>query len=98
LLTKISHRESYIWAASIFTSRGFDSTLVFPNLALEQFSVLYPFVDSLNHDMNAKVDWDMGSEAFTLNTYETLKQGEEIFNNYGSKGNEECACLVSYVE
>ncbi|KAF2812516.1 SET domain-containing protein [Mytilinidion resinicola] len=81
--------DSYVWAASIFTSRGFDSTLVFPNLELERFSVLYPFLDSLNHDSNARVDWDMRFDAFALSTYEPLKKGDEIFNNYGSKGNEE---------
>ncbi|KAF2493363.1 SET domain-containing protein [Lophium mytilinum] len=81
--------DSYVWAASMYTSRGFDSTLVFPNLELDRFSVLYPFLDSLNHDSNARVDWDMKSDAFTLSTHETLKKGDEIFNNYGSKGNEE---------
>lgn len=86
-----------MWAASIFTSRGFDSTLAFPNSGLDQFAVLYPVVDSLNHDSNAKVDWGMGLQAFTLSTFETLKVGQEVYNNYGSKGNEECGYNGSFI-
>lgn len=54
-------------------------------------AMLVPVVDLLNHSPTAKVTWS-GSGGFTLST--EGEAGQEIFNNYGQKGNEEL--LLAY--
>jgi len=42
-----------------------------------------------NHRSGAKVEWQLHGGAFSLCLKEKVKQGQQIFNNYGLKGNEE---------
>lgn len=54
--------------------------------------VLFPVVDILNHSVSAKVEWDFKPHAsFSLNLLEgdTFQTGQELFNNYAPKQNDE---------
>jgi hypothetical protein len=57
----------------------------------ESFPLLYPVIDYFNHRFGAKVVWNMEKGDFFLTLEEPVKSGEQIFNNYAPKGNEECA-------
>ncbi|KAF2431708.1 SET domain-containing protein [Tothia fuscella] len=88
--------ELYLWAATIFTSRSFTSSiLISPEYERsESFSLLYPVLDSFNHKFGAKVTWNMDHGNFALRLTEPVKVGVEVFNNYAPKGNQEL--LVGY--
>jgi hypothetical protein len=54
--------------------------------------ILFPVVDILNHSVSAKVEWDFQShQSFTLKCleYESFQPGQELFNNYAPKQNDE---------
>ncbi|KAH9864015.1 hypothetical protein J1614_009948 [Plenodomus biglobosus] len=88
LLTPLS--ESLLWAATIFTSRAFISTHILPGQ--ETVPVLFPVVDILNHSVSAKVEWDFQpQQSFALKCLEgeTFTAGQELFNNYAPKQNDE---------
>jgi hypothetical protein len=55
----------------------------------DNFALLYPLVDSFNHRFGSKVIWDMSEGNFALNITQPANKGEEVFNNYAPKGNEE---------
>ena len=81
---------SLLWAATIFTSRAFISTHILPEA--ETIPILFPVVDILNHSVTAKVEWDFKpQQSFTLRCLESssFSAGEEIFNNYAPKQNDE---------
>ncbi|KAB2575457.1 Ribosomal lysine N-methyltransferase set10 [Lasiodiplodia theobromae] len=80
--------ELYKWAATIFTSRSFISD---PGMSKnnEAHAVLMPVIDLLNHRFPAKVFWFFDHGAFQFKTEEVVAKGQEIFNNYGGKDNEE---------
>lgn len=86
-------RELYLWAATIFSSRSFTSLIFTSSLpetsGKESFALLYPMIDSFNHKFGAKVLWNMDKGDFELSTIEPAKAGQEVFNNYAPKGNEE---------
>lgn len=87
-LTNIS--KSLLWAATIFTSRAFISTHILPNH--ETVPILFPVVDILNHSVTAKAEWDFTpNKSFTLKLLDGQKfsAGEELFNNYAPKQNDE---------
>jgi hypothetical protein len=88
LLTSVS--KTLLWAATIFTSRAFISTHILPNQ--ETVPILFPVVDLLNHSGSAKVEWDFQPRAsFSLKLLEgdTFQPGQELFNNYAPKQNDE---------
>ncbi|KAI8100067.1 uncharacterized protein BX664DRAFT_363677 [Halteromyces radiatus] len=75
------------------TSRSFPYKLIDPTHSGTS-EVLFPLVDSLNHKPNTKITWsrdgdtETGSLSFVAGQSFTL--GEQVFNNYGPKSNEEC--------
>ncbi|KAH8730875.1 hypothetical protein GQ44DRAFT_606257 [Phaeosphaeriaceae sp. PMI808] len=82
--------ESLLWAATIFTSRAFISTHILPNQ--DTVPILFPVVDILNHSVSAKVEWDFQpGTSFTLKLLdgEAFIPGQELFNNYAPKQNDE---------
>lgn len=84
------HSESLLWAATIFTSRAFISTHILPGR--ETVPILFPVVDILNHSATAQVEWDFQPRAsFSLKLLggESFTAGQELFNNYAPKQNEE---------
>ncbi|CCK69862.1 protein-lysine N-methyltransferase KNAG_0D01100 [Huiozyma naganishii CBS 8797] len=90
--------SSFLWSHLIFTSRAFPEYIINKGNCEPHEVILLPILDLLNHDYESKVLWstDRGSAFIyqNLEDIETLKQGQEIFNNYGPKGNEEL--LTSY--
>jgi len=54
-----------------------------------EYSLLYPVIDIFNHRFGAKVLWDMNDGNFVLSITEGARNGEQVFNNYAPKGNEE---------
>jgi hypothetical protein len=79
-----------LWAATIFTSRAFISTHILPER--ETIPILFPVVDILNHSVSAKVEWDFQPhQSFALKCFEgeSFQPGQELFNNYAPKQNDE---------
>ena len=72
----------------MFSSRSFASKIVTPGMT-EEFSLLYPVIDIFNHRFGAKVVWDFDKGDFTLAITESARKGDQVFNNYAPKGNEE---------
>ncbi|KAL9075206.1 MAG: hypothetical protein Q9157_004110 [Trypethelium eluteriae] len=74
-----------------FRTQGHEPTAVTVTLpsANGPFQVLFPILDAFNHDHSAEVNWSFEKDSFTMTVEEPKKQGEEVFNNYGRKANEE---------
>lgn len=53
------------------------------------FPVLFPVLDVPNHDHSAHVDWSFNPGRFSLAINQPVTQGSQVYNNYGSKGNDE---------
>lgn len=102
-------RPLHNWAYSIFASRSFRPSLVIPKairdaalpdgVAIDDFSVLLPVFDIINHSMKAEVRWLVDHERIDtrlcrFQTLDTYHPGDQIFNNYGKKTNSEL--LLSY--
>ncbi|ROW17126.1 hypothetical protein VPNG_01372 [Cytospora leucostoma] len=102
-------RPLYNWAFSIFASRSFRPSLVIPRsvqelelpkgIRVDDFSILLPIYDIINHNIKANVRWlvDNNSNAAAscrLQTLDEYKPGEQVFNTYGKKTNSEL--LLSY--
>lgn len=84
--------DLFIWAATVITSRSFSSSVLrIPGL---DSPVLIPGVDLLDHSPSAKVTWDWGVTACAVQTDVQLTSGNQIFNNYGPKSNEECMAVL----
>lgn len=93
---------SYLWASLILKSRSFPTHLLagsIPDADIkEDEAMLLPIIDLLNHEMSAKVDWFISSDAdsgpyFNFKSNSAVA-GEQLYNNYGMKGNEEL--LLAY--
>lgn len=97
-------RLLYNWAFSMFASRSFRPSLVTSQAVrtlelpfktgIDDFSVLLPVYDIINHDLRAKVRWAADERTCRLLSFDTYKPGEQIFNNYGKKTNSEL--LLAY--
>lgn len=102
-------RLLYNWAYSMFASRSFRPSLVMPKamqeqalpegVAIDDFSVLLPVFDIINHSMKAQVQWvvdhkSADARVCRFQTLDTYKPGDQIFNSYGKKTNSEL--LLSY--
>ena len=53
------------------------------------FAVLFPMQDVPNHSHNAHVDWTFDPGRFSVTVNDPVEAGDEVFNNYGPKGNGE---------
>lgn len=53
------------------------------------FPVLFPVQDAPNHRHEAHVDWFFDPGRFSISVEDSIQAGDEVFNNYGSKGNDE---------
>lgn len=54
----------------------------------ETFPVLVPLVDIANYRPIAQVEWQAGLHDVGLVIREPVEPGQQVFNNYGPKGNE----------
>lgn len=93
---------NYLWASMILKSRSFPSYLLKEcqssvddlDLVQEDVAMLIPVVDLLNHNPGARVSWGGAEGLFRFESHDTYTSGNQIFNNYGQKGNEEL--LLAY--
>ncbi|EPX74259.1 lysine methyltransferase [Schizosaccharomyces octosporus yFS286] len=85
--------DLFIWAATVFTSRCFSSTLINSSISKEDATpILLPLIDSLNHKAMQPILWKTDvrdTMSIQLVSQNTTSRGQQIFNNYGPKGNEE---------
>ncbi|KAL1932934.1 hypothetical protein VTP01DRAFT_8612 [Rhizomucor pusillus] len=86
--------DEFLWAYSVLSSRSFPYSLLDPSFTEnDDFEVLFPLLDALNHRPNTKITWERrgdpinGTLAFI--TGQEYKAGEQLYNNYGPKSNEE---------
>lgn len=84
---------AYLWSSIIFTSRAFPHDIIDSSCKAGQ-AILLPIIDLLNHNSSSKAEWKYEKEAndtgyFSLLSQDLLEEGQEVFNNYGAKGNEE---------
>ena len=50
---------------------------------------LIPGLDLMNHNPAAKVTWIWGHSECSFSNNEVIREGRQIWNNYGPKSNEE---------
>ncbi|KAG7666152.1 uncharacterized protein J8A68_000310 [[Candida] subhashii] len=85
---------NYLWASLVLKSRSFPAYLT-NNLSFAKDSaMLVPVLDMLNHNPKARVVWGFEDGCFKFRNEDGGKVGEEVYNNYGRKGNEEL--LLAY--
>ncbi|KAG0277478.1 hypothetical protein BGZ95_005876 [Linnemannia exigua] len=78
--------ERFLWAKTVISSRTFPASL-FGNETQGEI-VLIPLADSLNHKSRHKITWIKTAEGLQM-TSAAIKKGDQVFNNYGPKSNEE---------
>ncbi|GEQ70961.1 hypothetical protein JCM33374_g4642 [Metschnikowia sp. JCM 33374] len=91
---------AYLWASMILKSRSFPSALLRDShsdvdeidLCQEDVTMLIPVIDLLNHSPQADVTWTASNNYFQFQSHNN--NTDELFNNYGRKGNEEL--LLAY--
>lgn len=127
--------EVYKWAATIFSSRSFVSTLIPKEMLSDAdesvldtpfrirpteavcitkdywrerlfdpkapFPVLFPLVDLANHDSTAQATWFTNPNTqikdLSIIIESDIVEGNQIFNNYGPKGNSELLLGYGFV-
>lgn len=77
---------AFVYATSIFLSRLFPGWLVDKSYTSP---ILLPVADFLNHRPGAKVEWGVQDNVYTYTCLDDLAEGDEVYQNYGQKGNEE---------
>ncbi|CCH58411.1 hypothetical protein TBLA_0A06190 [Henningerozyma blattae CBS 6284] len=83
--------SNFLWAHLIITSRSFPEYIINPNCPRDSVMLL-PVLDLLNHSNYSKVEWDGnkgGNFIYKKLDLQEIEIGDEIYNNYGGKGNEE---------
>ncbi|GAA6000217.1 uncharacterized protein JCM10292_004039 [Rhodotorula paludigena] len=99
--------DLWLWACTILSSRAFPSSLIDGNKE-NSTPVLFPGVDMLNHRPTARVTWSIdagvassassGSDgSLTIVLDEAVGAGEQVFNTYGAKSNEELLLGYGFV-
>ncbi|KAG2126885.1 uncharacterized protein EDB93DRAFT_245824 [Suillus bovinus] len=96
--------DKYLRASTYLSTRAFPSTLLSRSPTLQTTPSTYPFmlpgVDILNHSRGQPVSWCTsypegsteerdGSATISIISHTTTPVGEEVFNNYGLKANDE---------
>ncbi|KAJ2456090.1 hypothetical protein EV183_000433 [Coemansia sp. RSA 2336] len=80
--------ENYMWAAMIMMSRTFTGKLL-AQKDENDTRIMLPFVDMLNHDVQAKVEFTDTESTLDVATCVDIGQGDEVCYSYGPKGNDE---------
>ncbi|KAJ2721685.1 hypothetical protein GGI07_003800 [Coemansia sp. Benny D115] len=82
--------ERYAWAASAVMSRAFSKALMEGYDEQSAGSqVLLPLLDMVNHQARRRVTWLAHANGVGFVTGSLLEGGQQVFNNYGPKSNEE---------
>lgn len=89
---------AYLWASGIFTSRAFPKLVMDEKCSNINEAFLYPLVDLLNHKNDTKVKWTFANDKVSFVSQETLKEGDEVYNNYGDKSNEDLLLSYGFVQ
>jgi hypothetical protein len=55
----------------------------------QDFPVLFPVIDIPNHSPTSRVDWSFDPGRFSITIKDSVDAGDEVFNNYGPKSNDE---------
>ncbi|KAF9143390.1 hypothetical protein BGX30_000544 [Mortierella sp. GBA39] len=76
--------ERFLWAETVVSSRTFPARLF--GHQVENGIVLIPLADSMNHKSRHKATWIKTPDGLQMSSAAT-KKGDQIFNNYGPKGN-----------
>ncbi|KAI9488531.1 hypothetical protein BDB00DRAFT_847661 [Zychaea mexicana] len=82
----------FLWGYTVLSSRSFPYSLIDPGYDGPS-EVLFPLLDALNHKPNTQITWmrngdvENGSLSFVIG--HDVAPGEQLFNNYGPKSNEE---------
>ncbi|KAG0027934.1 hypothetical protein BGZ82_008703 [Podila clonocystis] len=83
--------EMFLWAETVVSSRAYPAHLF--GECREGEVVLIPLADMLNHQSRHKISWLKTPQGLQMSG-SAVKKGEQVFNNYGPKSNEEL--LVGY--
>ena len=60
-----------------------------PNKIAGTLGVMFPFYDMLDHRAGHRITWEAGNGTIRFRCVEEIQAGEQIYNNYGPKGNQE---------
>ncbi|KAL2350125.1 hypothetical protein BJ546DRAFT_488567 [Cryomyces antarcticus] len=60
-----------------------------PESAKEPFAMLFPVMDASNHSHSVKAEWSLDETSFGLSLRNEVKAGDQVWNNYGPKPNDE---------
>eukprot|EP00743_Colponemidia_sp_Colp-15_P009280 GILK01010140.1.p1 GENE.GILK01010140.1~~GILK01010140.1.p1 ORF type:complete len:858 (+),score=119.24 GILK01010140.1:37-2610(+) len=82
LLPSLITFENFLWAHAVYWSR------VLP-VGQDRTPSLVPLCDILNHQYRAKISWFTGDTQYQFISGEKYNRGDEVFNNYGGKGNDQ---------
>lgn len=87
----IRPHDSKYWAAYRHGKDGRSQTVLIDmsHASTSDFPVLFPGLDIGNHSNDAKIDYIFDPGRFEIKTNTATVAGEEVFNNYGPKGNDE---------
>lgn len=84
--------SDFIWSYCIHSSRSFPYKLIDPT-STESSEALFPLADALNHKPKTKITWcregDIKDGSLSLVSGEKIQAGDQVYNNYGPKSNEE---------
>ncbi|KAG0050148.1 hypothetical protein BGZ83_005068 [Gryganskiella cystojenkinii] len=83
--------ERFLWAETVISSRTFPAHLF--GSEIEGELALIPLGDTLNHKSRHKATWIKTPQGLEMAS-SAVKKGEQLYNNYGPKSNEEL--LVGY--
>lgn len=84
-------RDSKYWAAYRHGADERSQTVLIDmsHASAFDFPVLFPGLDIGNHTSEAKIDYLFDPGRFQIKTNTATAAGDEVFNNYGPKGNDE---------
>jgi hypothetical protein len=91
--------SDFLWARSAFMSRRFPERLCSPSCENPKFSCMLPILDCFNHSYGTPVTWlhDPISGKIGFKTHTNILKGQQVFNNYGAKSNEEFLMAFGFV-
>lgn len=98
--------SNYLWASIILKSRSFPAYLLkgydSRTDIKEDETMLLPLIDLINHNPSAKVNWSVDKKQDEPVAYFNFKSdsdvgGDQLYNNYGLKGNEELLLAYGFV-
>ncbi|CAG8752467.1 14603_t:CDS:2 [Gigaspora margarita] len=88
--------ELYLWACNIISSRCFPNKLIDPD-DVEVKEALFPLIDSFNHRPRQKITWETHERCeLRLVAGNYIETGQQIYNNYGAKSNEELLACYGF--